>query len=94
MTMLTWLRLRVKWWIAGRELAELQRWQVQWHLYRRWLAEFPDVGEAMDSLQAAAKGERLNNCLPAHGDGPWSVEALRDRLRAKRDQRHQKTLEE
>lgn len=84
MTMLTWLRLRVKWWIAGRELAELQRWQVQWHLYRRWLAEFQDVGEAMDSLQAAAKGEGLNSCLPAHGDGPWSVEALRDRLRTRR----------
>ena len=74
MTMLHWLRQRLMWWIAGRELAELQRWRVQWHLYRRWLAEFPDVGEAM----AKAFAQYLGTSIPAlagarAGGGPVSA---------------------
>lgn len=83
--MLNWLKNRFKWWVAGKELTELHRWRSQYHLYRRWMAEFPDVSEALDSLEAAARGGGLNSSLPPSGSGPWAVEALRARIRNRRN---------
>lgn len=82
--MLGWLRGRLKWWIAGEELAELHRWRVQWHEYRRWLDEFKEVGEALDSMKANVEGQSLDACLPPTGEGPWTVEGVRARARAMR----------
>jgi hypothetical protein len=50
--MIGWLRRLV----AGRELAELERWRVECRQVRRWMAEFPDVCTALDHLEAFASG--------------------------------------
>lgn len=77
--MLNWL----KWLIAGKELAELERWRVEWQSYRRWLSEFPDVAETLDNMKAEVDGDALSACHPPCGDGPWTVDVFRERLRKK-----------
>ena len=62
---------RLKWWIAGKELAELERWRVQWQEHRRWFAEFKSVSAALDHMQAEVDG------LPV-----TTIHAVRDSLRS------------
>ena len=78
--MFTWL----KWKIAGQELQELYRWRVKWQEYRRWLAEFEEVGITLDNLKAEVSGEGLSASHPPHDQGPWTVEALREHMRSRR----------
>jgi len=47
--MIEWL----KWLVAGRELAELERWRVQCRMAEQWLAEFPAAASALDYLHRA-----------------------------------------
>lgn len=67
--MLEWL----KWKIAGREMAELERWRVQWHETRRWLGEFPDAASALDQLRQQVDGVHM-----------MDIQRLRDNMRARR----------
>lgn len=53
---------------------EVERWRVYWHESRRWLAEFPDVADALDHLKAEADGADSSNIIN-----------LRDRMRRRRD---------
>jgi hypothetical protein len=46
----------IKWRVASRELRELERWQVQYQVLRRWLAEFPNVAATLDHMQNEAVG--------------------------------------
>ena len=48
--MLNWL----KWKIAPKEMAELERWHAYWHQHRQWFAEFPDVSAVLDNLHEEA----------------------------------------
>lgn len=48
MTMRNW----ILWTFFRKEMAELYRWQVRWHEYRRWLAMFPEIAIAMDAMKA------------------------------------------
>lgn len=77
--MINWL----KWLIAGKELQELYRWRVKWQEYRRWLAEFEEVGAALDNLKDEVDGKALSASYPPGDVGPWTVEALREHLRRK-----------
>ena len=45
--MLNWL----KWKLAPKEMAELERWSVQWEEHRRWFAEFPEVALVLDTFK-------------------------------------------
>jgi hypothetical protein len=72
--MIRWLKRQIARAVAGAELAELERWRVEWSETRRWLAEFNDAADALDHLDRIAKGR--------HHDG---LIALRDRLRRRRD---------
>lgn len=65
-----WLMNWLKWKIAHAEMAELERWQVQWWQHRRWFAEFKEVGVVLDNLREEAKA----------GD-PLPVPVLRQQLR-------------
>lgn len=69
--MLQWL----KWKIAGREMAELENWRVQWTFVRRWLAEFDDARDALDFLRQEVDGV-----------SPFEISRLRDNMRARRDE--------
>lgn len=72
--MFKWLKRRVAWAIAGDDLAELARWRLEWAETRRWLAEFDDVADALDHMEAFVRGRQysgLNN--------------LRDRMRKRHD---------
>ena len=69
--MLEWL----KWKIAGREMAELERWRVEWHQARRWIGEFPDARDALDRLRQEVDGVV-----------PFDISRLRDNMRARRDE--------
>ena len=51
------MRQWLKWIIAPKEMAELERWRVEWQTHRRWLAEFDHVGVALDNLKAEAEGK-------------------------------------
>lgn len=51
--MLNWL----KWLIAKKEMHELERWRIEWEQHRRWLAEFPDIANALDHLQQEVSGD-------------------------------------
>lgn len=66
---------------AGKELAELHRWQLQWEEYRRWLAEFPAIAMVLDNFKSHANGESLDACHPPAPTGPWTIENLRFHLR-------------
>lgn len=47
----------LKWLVARKEMAELERWRVEWHEHRRWLAEFPQVGMALDNMKSEVEGK-------------------------------------
>jgi hypothetical protein len=69
--MMTWL----KWLIAGREMAELERWRSTALDARRWFSEFRDVAEALDYVRQQATGE-----------GPQEfIDVVRRRMRDRRD---------
>lgn len=42
----------LKWQIAPKEMAELERWHIYWHEHRRWFAEFPAASLSLDHLKA------------------------------------------
>ncbi len=46
----------LKWLVASKEMAELERWRIEWNEHRRWLAEFPLVGMALDNMRAEVEG--------------------------------------
>ncbi len=73
-----WLKRK----IAPKEMAELERWRVEWEEYRRWLAEFELVAVALDNLRAEVEGKALDACHPPGEKGPWIIGGLRDRMRA------------
>lgn len=52
---------RLKWWIAPREMAELQRWLVQWTEHRRWFGEFPQAAVVLDHMHAEVSGEPVTS---------------------------------
>lgn len=54
--------------------AELDRWRINWHESRRWLAEFPDVADALDYLKA-----EVDDTQSAH------IRNLRDCMHRRRD---------
>lgn len=64
--MLNWL----KWKIASKEMAELERWRVYWHQHRQWFAEFPEVAAALDNLHEEALARE-----------PVNISELRDSMR-------------
>lgn len=77
------MREWLKWKIAPEEMAELERWRVEWNEYRAWLAEFELVAMALDNLRAEVDGkESLDACHPPGEKGPWGVHGLRERMRA------------
>lgn len=45
--------------IAGKELAELERWRVQWEEHRRWFAEFPSARASLDNMKAEVDGRSV-----------------------------------
>lgn len=57
--------------IADRE----DRWDLNWHEARRWLAEFPDAADALDHVRREVDGVR-----------PFDIQILRDNMRARRDE--------
>ena len=57
MKLLEWL----KWQIAKKEMAELDRWRIEWHDHRRWFAEFQVTATAFDHLKARVEGEPVTN---------------------------------
>lgn len=67
--MLDWLKRK----IAGRELAELERWRLNWLDTRQWLAEFDDARDALDHLRQKVDGVRV-----------YDIERLRDNMRERR----------
>ena len=89
--MLKWLRNRLKWWIAGDELAEVERWRIRCHEYDRWLAAYPDIALVLQNLRAMAGGAGCTSSIAVNvpwigpEDGPWDISGLRvmvARLRA------------
>lgn len=62
--------------IAGKELAELQRYRSCVANARTWLAEFPDASDVLDHVQAVADGRRgdaiavLHMRMDIRRDGP------------------------
>lgn len=67
--MLNWL----KWIIAGRELAELERWRVECGQAERWLSESDDARHALEYVRGMAEGVECK-----------SVSWVRDRMRERR----------
>jgi hypothetical protein len=54
--------------------AELDRWHIYWQESRRWLAEFPDVADALEHLYANATGA-----------GGTDIVRTREAMRKRRD---------
>lgn len=48
----------LKWLVASKEMAELERWRIEWNEHRRWLAEFPLVGMALDNMKSEVEGKQ------------------------------------
>ncbi len=67
-------RLRAQLQQRARDIAELYRWRVYWEESRRWLAEFPDVADALEHLKAKAEGA-----------GGTDISNTRDAMRKRRD---------
>lgn len=67
--MFNWL----KWIIAGRELAELERWRVECGQAERWLAESDDARHALEYVRGMAEGVWCEN-----------ISWVRDRMRQRR----------
>lgn len=70
--MLNWL----KWIIAGRGLAELERWRVSCAEAQRWLSEFPDAFSALGHVRGEAT-------LSGGANLPRLRETMRNRRAAK-----------
>lgn len=62
--MLDWL----KWRVAPKEMAELDRWRIQWEEHRRWLAEFPEVAMALDHLRDTAEDKASTPIFVLRGE--------------------------
>lgn len=75
--MLEWL----KWKIAGRELARLQRWEQTWAEYDRWLALSPEAEMVLRNMRAQVDGKALSLNWPPSKDGPWEISRLREVLK-------------
>lgn len=71
--MLKWFMNWLKWKIAHAEMAELERWRIQWHEHRRWLAEFPDAACSLDHLKQEVTGLHYQ-----------TIHSLRDVMRERR----------
>jgi hypothetical protein len=71
--MIGWLKRKIAWAVAGRELAELERWRVECGAAERWLAEFPDVRYALDYVKDSVLY------------GGLDISRLRDQMRRRRD---------
>lgn len=77
------IKTRLKWWIAGDEMAEVERWRVRCSEYDRWLASYPDISLVLQNLRAMASGEptsmsgSLDVPWPTAELGPWDINALR-----------------
>lgn len=73
----------LKWKIAGKEMAELERWRRTTDEYWRWLAEFYPIALTLENLREEASGKHsLNISYPPGEKRPWSVANLRYVLRA------------
>lgn len=77
--MIDWLKERLKWWIAGKEMAELNRWRFQHNYYRLCLYDVELVRDTLESLKARVDMKSVNCCLPPFGDGPFGVDGIRAR---------------
>ncbi len=77
--MIGWLKERIKWWIAGEEMAELNRWRFQHNYYRLCLYDIELVRDTLESLKARVDMKSVNCCLPPFGDGPFGVDGIRAR---------------
>jgi hypothetical protein len=60
---------------------------VYWGEYRRWLAEFEDVSDALDCLDAQARGKRYS--IMQVPEGPWEVSTLREILRKRKSEQEE-----
>lgn len=84
---MNWLRNRLKWLIAGDEMAEVERWRVRCSEYDRWLAEYPDIALVLRNLHQRASGEGCTSNIAVDvpwvkpSDGPWDINALRIMVR-------------
>lgn len=89
--MTKWIRTRLKWLIAGDEMAEVERWRVRCSEYDRWLAAYPDIALVLQNLRGVAQGRlesmgiELNVPWPTDAPGPWGVNALRVKVARMRD---------
>lgn len=70
----------------SKEAEELARLKLTIQQYVRWLSpEFPDVATVLENLQAVGEGkESMRASHPPSPTGPWSVDSLREVLRARR----------
>jgi hypothetical protein len=80
--MICWLKRKIAWAVAGRDLAELERWRVECDQLLRWLAEFRDVCDALDHLGRTARGY----------ENPEFITVLRDHMRRRRDAPREVTI--
>lgn len=74
--MKNWIKRKLAYMFASKELDELERWRVMAEEQRRWLAEFPDVAVALDNLIADSKGLEGR-----------SIHVVREEMRRQRDAR-------
>lgn len=42
--------------VAGKEMAELERWRLAWWLHRQWLGTFKNVTVVLESIKSQADG--------------------------------------
>lgn len=70
----------------SKEAEELRRLKLAIQQYIRWMTfEFPDVVLVLENLQAVGEGkESLCASHPPSPTGPWSIDSLREVLRARR----------
>ena len=86
-----WIRTRLKWLIAGDEMAEVERWRVRCSEYDRWLAAYPDIALVLQNLRGVAQGRlesmgiELDVPWPTDAPGPWGINALRVKVARMRD---------
>jgi hypothetical protein len=52
-----WIINWLKWQIASKEMAELERRKVTYEFHRRWLAEFPDICRVLDRVENEGSGK-------------------------------------
>ena len=68
---------RMKWWFAGREMAELHRWRTRWQVYRQWMAMFPEVAISLDAMKEDVDQGKIE-----------FIHVVRDRVIAARKKAH------